>query len=169
MSLFQRTALRLVAHATLCFQGNEKTWHLRRNVLEQSVIHRKSHHRVFQTWFGVVSVRTTTFNMTETKAAGDMESCSKPTESSCANVVVSFTPCFVRFGVYCSIVRQSMGRTQPEIDIKLQLYNVVRKTSSVIQACEEGNIGKMQTLFALGQASPLTDLMARCLFWVLFF
>jgi hypothetical protein len=71
---------------------------------------------------------------------------------------VSFTPFFVGFGIYYSIVRQSMGPTQSEIYIKLPLYNVVQKTSSVIQACEEGNIGKMQTLFALGQASPFDRL-----------
>jgi hypothetical protein len=79
-------------------------------------------------------------------------------EPETINVVVSFTPCFIGFGIFCSIMTQTMGSAQPEIDMKLRLYNVVQRTSPIIQACEEGDIDKMQTLFAKGQASPFDRL-----------
>lgn len=61
-------------------------------------------------------------------------------------------PCFVGFGVYCSILRQSIGLAQTRNRYK----------ATAIQRCAEGffshldmrgNISKMETFFVLGQAS----------------
>jgi hypothetical protein len=128
-------------------------------VSKQIVLRRNSNQRTFQTWFGVVSVHSTSSKLMETTSAGNIEPFPKvTTKSTRTTVTVSFSPCFIGFGIYCTVVRQAMGSAKPGLDMKMRLYNVVRKTSSIIQACEEGNIGKMQTLFATGQASPFDRL-----------
>jgi hypothetical protein len=55
-------------------------------------------------------------------------------------------------------MRQTLGGAQPEVDKKLRLYNVVQKDSPIVQACNEGDLIKMETLFATGEASPFDRL-----------
>lgn len=127
-------------------------------VSERSIVSRQSRRATVHTWFGVVTLRSTTTNFEETTTSRDLKPSSNTTNFSRTNLVVSFTPSFIRYGIYCSIARQTMGSAQPGADMKLRIYNVVQKSSSIVQACDEGDMAKMQMLFATGQASPFDRL-----------
>jgi hypothetical protein len=139
-------------------QTDQKLSNSGNGVSTRTVFRRKGNQRRFETWFGIVSILSTSSNLVENTSIRSLLHQPSTVISTRANVVVSFSPCFTGFGIYCSIVRQTMGSAHPELDMKLRLYNTVRKTSFVIQACEEGDISKMQTLFARGQASPFDRL-----------